>query len=86
MRLTPELLIQACAMGVFPMAESRKADSLHWVSPERRGVLFLENFHAPRRLLRTFRSDKFFCTLNRAPQKVIQHCATAHEALGSIKK
>ena len=78
MRLTPELLLQAYAVGVFPMAESRKADSLHWVAPERRGLLSLNQFHAPRRLLRTFRSGKFFCTLNHAPHEVIHSCATAH--------
>ena len=78
MRLTPELLLQAYAVGVFPMAESRKADSLHWVAPERRGLLSLNQFHVPRRLLRTFRSGKFFCTLNHAPHEVIHNCATAH--------
>ena len=60
------------------MAESRKADSLHWVAPERRGLLSLNQFHVPRRLLRTFRSGKFFCTLNHAPHEVIHNCATAH--------
>ena len=78
MHLTPNLLIQAYAAGFFPMAETRGGNRLHWLSPEKRGVLPLAQFSPSRRLLRTFRGDSFFCTLNQAPRSVIQQCATAH--------
>ena len=37
--LTPNLLVQAYARGLFPMAESRESGEIFWVDPEIRGVL-----------------------------------------------
>ena len=37
-RLTPKLLLRAYAAGIFPMAESRHADTIFWVDPELRGA------------------------------------------------
>ena len=41
-KLTPDIVLQAYASGVFPMAQDRHADRLYWVDPDRRGVLPLE--------------------------------------------
>jgi leucyl/phenylalanyl-tRNA---protein transferase len=51
--ITPELMLRAYRHGLFPMAETRRGDRLYWLDPERRGVLPLDRFHLPRRLLRT---------------------------------
>jgi len=40
--LTPDLLLQAYAAGIFPMAESAADPELFWVDPVRRGVLPLD--------------------------------------------
>ena len=48
--LTPELLLHAYAVGIFPMAERRDDPELYWVDPELRGILPLDGFHLPRRL------------------------------------
>ncbi|MEL6128206.1 MAG: leucyl/phenylalanyl-tRNA--protein transferase, partial [Pseudomonadota bacterium] len=39
--ITSDLLLQAYAVGVFPMAESREGE-LRWVDPDRRGILPLD--------------------------------------------
>ena len=53
MKVTPELLLRAYRAGVFPMAETRESTSLFWVDPPDRGILPLDGFHLPRRLMRT---------------------------------
>lgn len=75
--LTPEILLSAYAQGLFPMAERRTDPVLYWVSPERRGVIPLDNFHVPKRLARTIRSGKFDVTSDRAFSQVIESCAAA---------
>lgn len=50
--LTPDLLLQAYAMGIFPMADSADSAELHWVDPRRRGILPLDGFHISRSLRR----------------------------------
>lgn len=48
--ITPELLLRAYAMGVFPMADSAGSSDLHWIDPRRRGILPLDGFHISRSL------------------------------------
>ena len=73
--LTPELVLAAYARGLFPMAEKRDDPHLYWVSPEKRGIIPLEEFHVPRRLARTVRSGRFTVTTDRAFVQVMQGCA-----------
>jgi leucyl/phenylalanyl-tRNA--protein transferase len=73
--ITPEILLAAYAQGIFPMAERRDDPTLFWVSPERRGVIPLDEFHVPRRLARTVRSGRFAATSDAAFPDVIQACA-----------
>ena len=74
--LTPELLLRAYAMGVFPMAEDRENPELFWVDPRIRGVIPLSHFHVPRRLRRVLRSGKFSVTFDTNFEAVIEGCAT----------
>ncbi len=73
--LTPDLLLQAYAAGVFPMAERRDDDSVFWVDPRRRGTLPLDGFHVSRSLARTIRAGRFRVSLNRDFAGVIDGCA-----------
>jgi len=73
--LTPELLLQAYSVGVFPMAESRHASFLYWIDPERRGVIPLDRAHIPHKLRRTLRQGRFEVTCDRAFEEVIELCA-----------
>ncbi len=77
MHLTPELLLRAYAVGIFPMAESRKDREIHWIDPELRGVIPLERFHIPRKLRRKVLRGGFRVTCNQAFAEVIRACADA---------
>lgn len=61
--ITPETLLRAYAMGIFPMAESRDSPELRWVDPLRRGVIPLDRFHVSRSLARVLiRGDHIVTT------------------------
>lgn len=75
MKLNPELLLRAYAIGIFPMAESRNDPVVHWIDPDRRGVLPLEQFHIPRRLRRRLRRSDFQVRCDSAFDEVISGCA-----------
>ncbi len=72
--LTPQLLLGAYAGGIFPMAESRDDRSLFWIDPDNRGVLPLESFHIPRRLVRTLRQGRYQIHCDRDFNAVVQGC------------
>src|SRR5947209_18707487 len=57
--LTTALLLRAYSIGLFPMAASRQGSKLHWLDPERRGILPLDRFHLSKRLARTVLSERF---------------------------
>jgi len=73
--ITPEVLIKAYSVGIFPMAESADDPSLFWVEPEQRGVIPLDGMHISRRLARTVRSNKFEIHVDRDFDAVIDACA-----------
>ena len=74
-QITPEILLKAYALGVFPMAESRYDPTLYWVDPEERGVLPLEHFHVPHKIRRLVRKDIFSVKVNTAFRDVVMGCA-----------
>jgi leucyl/phenylalanyl-tRNA---protein transferase len=78
-RLTPEILLQAYAAGVFPMAESADDPELFWVDPRRRGILPIDAFHVPRRLRRVVRGERFEIRCDSAFEAVLLGCAEATE-------
>ena len=75
--ITPEVLLRAYAVGIFPMAESADDPTLFWVEPEERGVIPLDGLKVSSRLARTVRSDRFRVTVDRAFGEVIDGCAEA---------
>ena len=75
--LTPEIVLNAYAKGIFPMAEDRNDPTLYWIDPEMRGVLPLERFHVSRRLARTVRGDRFEVRVDRAFAEVVDCCASS---------
>ena len=72
---TPDLLLRAYAHGMFPMAESANDPALYWIEPERRGVIPLDDFHLPKRLARTVRSQIFEIRVDHDFDAVIDGCA-----------
>ncbi|WP_305987464.1 leucyl/phenylalanyl-tRNA--protein transferase [Roseibium sp. MMSF_3544] len=75
MEITPQVLLKAYACGLFPMAESADDPGLFWLEPEHRGILPFNNFHLPRRLRRTIRSDVFEIRVSTDFQGIIDGCA-----------
>jgi leucyl/phenylalanyl-tRNA--protein transferase len=73
--LTPELLLKAYAVGLFPMAESADDPALFWVDPERRGILPLDGFHVSRSLRKTVRGGAFSVTCDTDFVGVMRACA-----------
>jgi leucyl/phenylalanyl-tRNA---protein transferase len=76
--LTPELLLRAYAIGIFPMSEGAEDPDLFWVDPERRGILPLEAFHVPRRLKKTVRRGAFEIRSDTDFEAVMRGCAEEH--------
>lgn len=76
--LSPDLLLRAYTMGVFPMAASREDPQVHWVDPKHRGILPLDGFHVSRSLARQSRRG-VSVTVNRAFAAVLDACAARDE-------
>lgn len=77
--LDPETLLQAYAMGIFPMAEGRDDPEIHWVDPRRRGVLPLDGFHLSRSLARQMRRGALTVTVDQDFDGVVSACADRGE-------
>jgi leucyl/phenylalanyl-tRNA--protein transferase len=75
MEITPELLLQAYRIGVFPMGERRDDPKLYWLDPRLRAVLPLDGFHLPQRLGRTIRAGRFEVSADTAFADTVRACA-----------
>ena len=75
LEITPELLLQAYRIGVFPMGERRDDPKLYWLDPRLRAILPLDRFHLPKRLARTVRQGTFEVTADQAFTEVMRACA-----------
>ncbi len=77
--LTPDILLRAYAMGIFPMSDGRDDPDIHWVDPRLRGVLPLDGFHLSRSLARRIRSGRFRVTADTTFDAVVAACADRSE-------
>ncbi len=77
--LTPELILRAYAMGLFPMAESATSGAVHWVDPQRRGVIPLTGFHISRSLRHHLLHARYQVTVNADFAGVMRACADRSE-------
>ncbi len=77
--ITPDILLRAYSIGLFPMAESAEDQSLFWVDPEARGVFPLENLIISTSLAKCIRSDRFEIRVDQDFAAVIDGCAAAYE-------
>ncbi len=75
--IPPDILLGAYARGVFPMAD---AGEILWFSPERRGLIPLDDrFHIPRGLARSLRKQPFEIRWDSAFREVMTGCAGREE-------
>lgn len=73
--ITPDLLLQAYAAGIFPMAPDAESEELAWYRPEERGVLPLDGMHVPKKLMRLVMSGRMTVTADRVFDEVMLACA-----------
>jgi leucyl/phenylalanyl-tRNA--protein transferase len=76
--IDPDLLLRAYALGWFPMGTGRRG-RIEWFSPDPRGILPLEAFHAPSRLKRVVRQARFEVRIDTAFEAVMRACAARDE-------
>lgn len=77
--ITPDILLRAYAMGIFPMSDGRDDPEIHWIDPRRRGVLPLDRLHISRSLAKRIRSGRFHVTVDRDFAAVVEACAERDE-------
>ena len=73
--ITPEFMLRAYRIGLFPMAPDARSDTLEWFCPEMRGILPLDRFHVPRRLMRTVLSSRFVVATDQDFPAIMDGCA-----------
>jgi leucyl/phenylalanyl-tRNA--protein transferase len=75
--IPPEVLLEAYARGVFPMAEDGE---ILWFSPERRGLIPLDGrFHVPHGLKKALRKQPFELRWDTAFREVMLGCSERNE-------
>ena len=72
--LSPEMLLIAYRQGIFPWYSER--EPIQWWSPHPRCVLFPDEFHCSRRLLRSIRTQAFSFSIDRCFGQVIEACSS----------
>jgi len=75
LEVTPELLLRAYSIGLFPMAEERESKDLFWVDPEERGVFPLDGVVVSKSLAKVVRADRFEVVANRDFAGTMRACA-----------
>lgn len=74
--LTPELIVRAYRAGIFPMAEDATDNDIFWVSPDMRGIIPLDGFHASKSLRKAMRKSGWDIRVDTDWEGVIEGCAT----------
>lgn len=73
--ITPQVLLRAYSIGMFPMAEGADDPTLFWVDPDERGIFPLDGLVVSKSLSKTVRSDRFTVCVDRNFPAVIEACA-----------
>lgn len=73
--LTLEDVLNAYAMGLFPMAESREDDGFWWFDPPQRGQLDIAALHIPDKLRKSVLKAPYDIRIDTAFADVIDACA-----------
>ncbi len=74
-RITPKMILNAYANGLFPMADSADSTEIYWYDPLMRGQLSIDKMHVPRRLQKTILKHDYDIKFNTAFKEVMLGCA-----------
>jgi len=77
--ITPDILLRAYSIGLFPMAENADDPNLYWVDPEARGIFPLDGIIVSKSLRKTVRSNRFEVRVDHDFDAVIDGCAAPAE-------
>ncbi len=80
-RYSPETIIKAYSLGLFPMATSHDSPDIQFYAPDRRALIPLDatiggGLHIPRRLQRRVRQSSYDVSFNKDFTAVISECAS----------
>jgi len=75
--LSPDLLLEAYASGIFPMG--MEDGTIRWFSPDPRGILPLDRFHTPHGLSRALRRPGWEIRVDTDFTGVLAGCAAREE-------
>ena len=76
---SPETIIKAYTIGVFPMASAHDSDDIYFYEPDIRGVIPICPPHIPKKLLKQVRQTHWTVTLDHDFRGVIEGCAEIRE-------
>ena len=68
------VLLAGYQAGIFPMPG--RSGAIEWFSPDRRGIIPLDQFHVPRRLARVISTHELEVRVDQAFDEVIRACAS----------
>lgn len=77
--LTPRMMLDAYAMGVFPMAASADDPELYWFEPQIRGILPVGGVHVSRSMRRVLARSSWHACIDRDFLAVVDGCADRKE-------
>jgi leucyl/phenylalanyl-tRNA---protein transferase len=75
--ITPQILLKAYSIGLFPMAEDADDPTLFWMDPKERGIFPLTGLIVSRSLAKSVRSNRYEIRVDHDFDAVIAGCATA---------
>jgi leucyl/phenylalanyl-tRNA---protein transferase len=73
--ITPDILLRAYSIGLFPMAESADSSALFWVDPKERGVFPLDGLKISHSLAKTVRAERYQIRVDGDFDAVVLGCA-----------
>ena len=75
MNIDADIVLKAYQLGLFPMADGKNSETIHWIDPEWRGILPFNAFHIPRSLRKTIRRSPYSVRCNTDFRSVLCACA-----------
>ena len=76
---TARAMLEAYAMGIFPMAASASEPELFWFEPTHRGVLPVGGVHVSRSMRQLLRQSLWQASIDRDFMGVVKGCADRDE-------
>ena len=73
--LTPNSILNAYKIGIFPKAEDKSSHKIYWVKPRYRGILPLKNAHIPKSLKKKIKKNPFVIKFDTSFSQVIKACS-----------